>query len=306
MSSPPTLDEPALAAIHRAMEVVAQRLRLPFRTRTWRGLSGNWLGAGIGSSIDFQDHRPYLPGDDPRYIDWQAFARTGHYSMKLYREEISPLVDLVLDLSESMFLDETKTRRVLELFYFCVESALQAGCSLRCHAVHGLRTMPLAIEAVLGHRWIAGVPAANFQTETKPRNAATTPPALAAIPTRHGSLRVFISDLLFPGSPHLLLTALGAAKGRGLILAPFCAAELEPDWAGNVEITDCETRQRRVQHVAADLLTRYRHAYARHFELWKEHCRKHAVTIARVATDPSFSDAVQNEALRAGAVELVK
>ena len=73
-------------------------------------------GVGAGSSIDFQDHSPYLPGDDPRYIDWRAYARTGHYIMKLYREEVSPLLDLVLDVSPSLFFEPAKALRVLELF----------------------------------------------------------------------------------------------------------------------------------------------------------------------------------------------
>ena len=90
---------------------VGSRVRLPFRNRTWRGDGGNWQGAGVGSSIDFQDHRPYLPGDDPRYIDWQAYARTGVYSMKLYREEVSPRVDVALDVSASMFFDDEKRQR---------------------------------------------------------------------------------------------------------------------------------------------------------------------------------------------------
>src|ERR1700733_11860114 len=106
-------DRETVRGIHARMKGAAQRLRLPFRSRTWRGHSGNWLGAGIGSSIDFQDHRPYLPGDDPRYIDWQAYARTGNYTMKLYREEVSPLVDLVLDVTPSMFFEERKGLRAL-------------------------------------------------------------------------------------------------------------------------------------------------------------------------------------------------
>ena len=111
-------------------------VRLPLRNRTWRGEGGNWQGAGIGSSIDFQDHRPYLPGDDPRYIDWQAYARTGHYSMKLYREEVSPRVDVALDVSESMLFDDAKRERCAgTVSLFSAESALQAGSSLRCHAV---------------------------------------------------------------------------------------------------------------------------------------------------------------------------
>src|SRR5277367_3096745 len=111
--------------IAQRMEAVAEHLRLPFRSRNWRGHAGNWLGVGAGSSIDFQDHRPYLPGDDPRYIDWRAYARTGTYMMKMYREEVSPQVDLVLDASRSMGFEEKKRTRTLELACFCARSARQ-------------------------------------------------------------------------------------------------------------------------------------------------------------------------------------
>ena len=48
----------------------------------------------MGSALYFQDHRAYSPGDDPRHINWQAYARTGQYTMKLYREEFRPVVHL--------------------------------------------------------------------------------------------------------------------------------------------------------------------------------------------------------------------
>ena len=44
----------------------ARRFRLPFARQAWRGAAGGWQGSGAGSSIDFQDHRAYVPGDDPR------------------------------------------------------------------------------------------------------------------------------------------------------------------------------------------------------------------------------------------------
>jgi len=276
------------------MQVVAQRLRLPFRSRIWRGMAGNWLGAGIGSSIDFQDHRPYLPGDDPRYIDWRAYARTGHYTMKLYREEVSPLVDLVLDTSASMFFEEEKAARVLELFYFCVESALRSSASLRCFALAGRDPAQLPLEHVLAHR--------DFPERSEHDESA--PPVLARIPWRAGSLRVVISDLLYPGVPEPMLKALAVSKGRGLIFAPFSTAEAEPDWQGNVQFTDCETRRQRVQHVSAPLRERYAQAYTRHFALWKEQARKHDVVLARVSGQPDFQHALQTEALPIGAVEL--
>jgi hypothetical protein len=66
---------------------------------------------------------------------------------------------------------------------------------------------------------------------------------------------------------------------------------------------DCETDEQRVQHIGADLLARYRESYARHFQIWKEQGRRHAVLLARVAAEPEFHDALRSDALRGGAVE---
>ena len=286
LPSPPQRHE-----IHRRMEAAAEHLRLPFRSRAWRGQAGNWLGAGVGSSIDFQDHRPYLPGDDPRYIDWSAYARTGHYTMKLYREEVSPLVDLVLDVSASMFVEDTKSIRTIELFYFCIESARHSAASLRCFAVDGDQLRPLTLEQALADD--------DFFAALE-----NGPPNLRRVPWRQGSLRILISDLLFPGSPEGMLGMLSSGKGRGLIFAPFSADEFNPDWSGNIAFLDCETERRRIQRVTTDLLGRYVQSYKRHFSLWRERARKHAVVIARVGSEHGFRDALHLEALPTGAVEL--
>jgi len=281
-----------LREIRQVAEMAARRLRLPFRSRSWRGESGNWVGAGIGNSIDFQDHRPYLPGDDPRYIDWQAYARTGHYSMKLYREEVSPRVDLVLDASGSMTFDETKRRRALEIFFFALESGLRAGSSVRCYGMHGQLCQPWAVESLLGGRLPGMAGPAGDELSGWSR-----------VPWRQGALRVVVSDLLFPGSPEPLVAALAAAKGRGLVLAPYSEAEAAPSWDGNIEFADCESGRQQLQHVSPDLRARYLDAYARHFELWKDHGRRHGVLVARVGSSAPFLEALQHEPLRVGGVE---
>lgn len=276
-------------ALLARMRIAARRLRLPLRGRTWRGDAGNWAGAGVGASIDFQDHRPYVPGDDPRYIDWQAYARSGHYTMKLYREEVSPRVDVAFDVSASMAVG--KGGRSLEILYFAVESALQSSASLRCHAVNGPAVRPWATESLLAGDLPADDPVA-------------LPPAVERVPWRQGSLRVWISDLLFPGGPEPLLGALAASRGRGVVLVPFARGESDPDWRGNVEIEDAETGSRRLQQIAPETLARYRDAYARHFALWAAAAQRHGVALARVAAEPPFVEAVQAEALRVGALEV--
>ena len=91
-----------------------------------------------------------------------------------------------------------------------------------------------------------------------------------------------------------------------MIFAPFCRDEAEPDWRGNVELLDCESSARRVQHVDDGLLDRYVGSYRRHFALWEESGRRHAVPLARVSAEGEFHAALRTDALRLGAVEMTR
>src|SRR3989338_4524016 len=55
-----------------------------------------------GVSIDFAEYRPYSPGDDPRSIDWNVYARTDRYYLKKYHGETNAEVTILLDASASM------------------------------------------------------------------------------------------------------------------------------------------------------------------------------------------------------------
>src|SRR3954467_8122529 len=56
----------------------------------------------FGVSIDFAEYRPYAPGDDPRQIDWNVFARTDRYYLKKYHGDTNAEVHIVVDASASM------------------------------------------------------------------------------------------------------------------------------------------------------------------------------------------------------------
>ncbi|MCL6503214.1 MAG: DUF58 domain-containing protein [Pirellulales bacterium] len=55
-----------------------------------------------GFSIEFAEHREYVPGDDLRYVDWKVFGRTDKVYLKQYEEETNLITYLLLDVSESM------------------------------------------------------------------------------------------------------------------------------------------------------------------------------------------------------------
>ncbi len=55
-----------------------------------------------GSSLEFAEHRDYTPGDDPRSLDWNAYARLDRLFVKLFHDEEAISVQLFVDASQSM------------------------------------------------------------------------------------------------------------------------------------------------------------------------------------------------------------
>ena len=72
------------------------------------GRAGELLGRGTGSSLEFQEYREYTPGDDIRHLDWAAYGRSDTLMVRLYREEISPRTEILLDTSLSMAVAAAK------------------------------------------------------------------------------------------------------------------------------------------------------------------------------------------------------
>ena len=56
----------------------------------------------FGASVDFAEHRGYVPGDDIRRMDWRLWARTDRYYIKEYEAETNMNFSVLLDVSKSM------------------------------------------------------------------------------------------------------------------------------------------------------------------------------------------------------------
>ncbi len=55
-----------------------------------------------GFSVEFKQHRQYVPGDEIRHIDWRVFGRSDRYYIREYEEETNLRATIILDLSGSM------------------------------------------------------------------------------------------------------------------------------------------------------------------------------------------------------------
>ena len=78
------------------------RLRLSMGHKSSMNLSGNRKSVQKGSSTEFSDFREYMPGDDIRRIDWNAYGRLDRFYVKEYMEEKEAYISILLDTSASM------------------------------------------------------------------------------------------------------------------------------------------------------------------------------------------------------------
>lgn len=65
-------------------------------------MAGQHRSPYTGVSVEFAQHRPYVPGDDIRHLDWKVYARTDKLQVKQYQQETTLDLILLVDSSGSM------------------------------------------------------------------------------------------------------------------------------------------------------------------------------------------------------------
>jgi len=68
-----------------------------------------------GFSVEFAEHRQYMPGDDLKHLDWKVYARTDKYFIKQYEEETNLKAYILLDISKSMDFSYSKVSKSTSL-----------------------------------------------------------------------------------------------------------------------------------------------------------------------------------------------
>lgn len=85
-------------------EILAKIKRIQFQMKDLvsDAFAGEYESAFKGRGMEFEEVRPYQPGDDIRSIDWNVTARTGTPFIKIYREERELTLFFLVDVSASM------------------------------------------------------------------------------------------------------------------------------------------------------------------------------------------------------------
>ncbi|HLN27624.1 MAG TPA: DUF58 domain-containing protein [Gemmataceae bacterium] len=280
-------------------ETIARISRLDLRARyVVEGfISGMHRSPFFGHSVEFVQHREYVPGDDLRHLDWKVWSKTDRFYIKQYEEETNLRTTLVVDVSESMHYG----RGALNKYnYACTIAACLGYLLLRQQDSVGLITFDDDVRQV--------VPARSQQTHidalvkamdtSRPRAKTDLEKILRRVAeTISGrGLIVIVSDLLADREPFFRgLEMLHHRRHDVLVFHVLDADELTFPFAGTTRFEGMEELPQLVCDPRA-LREGYLEALQEYLTEVRRGCARQGIDYAQIRTD-DYLDAVLSKFL---------
>ncbi len=249
-----------------------------------------------GFSVEFTEHRPYQPGDEPRYLDWKILARADRLFVKQFEEETNLRAMLLVDASRSMAWRGAPERLTKRAYADRLAAAL-ALILLRQRDATGLVTFDDAVRQAIPARvktgqWSRLVRALLDTPDGRGTAAEAALRRLTSLLVRRG-LVVLISDLLFDRD--LALTALRYLRHRGhqvIVYHVMDPGERELGGPPEVRFRDLESPASVVVR-PRELARAYGETVWREIAAWRTTCRRHGIAYHHVTTDLPFGLALR-------------
>ena len=278
----------------RELDALARMLEVRARS----GALGEHGAKRRGGASEFQEHRPYSPGDDLRRIDWAAYARTDEPVLKLFRAEEDVVVRVACDASGSLDFGEPKkidvARRLASAIgYMALSRSERAELWVARDGRGAPKPVARGRSGLVA--FLRGVEAVEAAGAT---NLASSIDVIVRRAPRPGMLAV-ISDFLDPG-PVLLALARARSRGHDLALVHvFALEEEDPALEGDLTLEDSETGETVEVTIDARALDAYRASVGALRDGMRAFARKSDASYVRVRTDESLVTSMRRFVARA-------
>jgi uncharacterized protein (DUF58 family) len=245
----------------------------------------------FGASIDFAEHRGYVPGDDIRRVDWRLYARTDKYFVKQYEADTNTNFSVLLDVSKSMGFS---SGGVSKLEYSCFLAACLAYLAHRQRDRVGLITFD---DDIVNY---VPVSAKHFNVvlhtldRSKPERAGNlvTPITKMAEHFKRRSVLALISD--FYEEPDVILEAIKPLRFLGNDLMVFHVldpAEIEFKYDDASSFEDIESGEQ-IPVVPEALSAQYRALMQEHIDALTTKFSEHRIDYTMLNTSKPLDHAL--------------
>ena len=256
-------------------------------------LQGERRSKRRGQSVEFADHRPYVAGDDLRFVDWNIYGRLEQLFLKLFIEEQDLTVHVVVDGSASMSVGEPSK----ELFIKKLAAALGYVSLVNNNRV----SISVFADGVVGQ--LANMRGRNYlhqmadflltaqcdgvsQFETACRQIASG---------RMGcGVMIVLSDFLFKEGYDSGLRRLIGRQYDLYVIQVLSAQELSPDFAGDLKLIDIEDADVAEITVSAALVKHYKRNVTAYCNELKDFCSRRGAVYALANSGDSVESLVLN------------
>src|SRR5688572_29041304 len=246
-----------------------------------------------GVSVEFADHRPYAPGDDFRFIDWNVFFRTENLFLKLFEEEEDLYIYILLDCSGSSDFGKPYKFHYLRRLAAAIGYLGLAGLD-RVFIVPFSETLARGATGVLTARGKGKVfrmlDFLEKQEARGPTNLATSLKTFAGSKRRRG-LAVVLSDFYDEAS----IAGLNALRYQKFeVFAIHCVTpqETNPELLGDLRLHDTETGRFRDVTLTEGILKKYRETFGNYCDTLERFCRSNELGYVRCRTDVPFQEII--------------
>lgn len=224
--------------------------------------SGNRKSLRKGNSTEFSDFREYMPGDDLRRMDWNAYARLDKLYIRQYMEEKEAVVSVLIDTSASMdYGVQSKAELAKDLA--AVVSFLALGNMDRVR-LYNMKDMGRTLSAGGGRSAFAKV--LRFLENLEFSGEVDMLSAVRKMHCQGAGVTVLISDFLHPdmlredtvrSGYEKLLQYLNYSRQLPVVLHTMAAEELHVSLEGVLNLIDAETKSKKRLVVDAKAVDSY-------------------------------------------------
>lgn len=209
-----------------------------------------------GTGSEFADYRDYTQGDDPRFIDWNVYARLDRLFLRLFHEEEDLRISIYLDASGSMSFGDPQ-----KLLYAKRIAAALAYVGLVHHdrvvvdACHESGVVSLRPARGKHNVWRL----LEFLETIEPTGGTDLREGLKRFTRRNSApgMKVVISDFLDKEGYEAALKWLLRGPDTGIVIQVLSPEEVKPKLAGDFILEDCEDGMGVEVSMTAGLLKRY-------------------------------------------------
>ncbi len=259
------------------------------------------------SGIEFESYKEYSPGDDFRYLDWNAFGRLDQLMVRTFTAEREIPFHILLDTSGSMGAPsvDNKFTFATDLVSALSYVVLASNNTLRLVALSSSEkgSRPFLSTPFLRHRnrFFQITP---FLDALSPAGKTYLKESIRAYirQTLELGVAVLISDFLTPAENYEEPLAFLKARGYEVkVIQVLGAAELSP---GRLfrrgKLRDVETGTRRWMTLSEANLRRYQELLQAHSNALRNFCHRHQILYSQISTESDVTQVVTRELTRTG------